>query len=179
MGNLLELAKKLKALADKGIGGEKTNAIEMLEALCKKHNIRIEDLDQEEKKEYFFKINISDAKFFNQIVHGVNRSIPVYGEFPKKHIKEYYLPGNFAIDCTCYEYIEIEAKFNFYLALYKEEVDIFYTAFLKANDLLIVDDKSSDLGQWTEEELANYRRAVEMSGNIKKGEFAKQIGDKK
>lgn len=169
MGNLLELAKKLKALADKGFGGEKTNAIEMLDTLCKKHNINIEDLEDEKKKECFFNIDLAHAKFFNQIVHHVNRAIPVYGEFP----------GNFAIDCTVYEYIEIEAKYHFYLKLYKEELDVFYTAFLNANNLLIIDDKSHDLTQWTDDELEKHRRAVEMSSKIKKGQFSKQLERKK
>ena len=56
MSKNIELAKKLKALADKGIGGEKSNAEAMLNNLMKKHNITIEEIEGEKLMDFFFKI---------------------------------------------------------------------------------------------------------------------------
>ena len=44
----LELARKLKALADKGIDGEKYNAQKQLDKIMKKYGIRMEDLELQE-----------------------------------------------------------------------------------------------------------------------------------
>ena len=51
MSKYIELAKKLKALADRGIGGEKINAEKMLNALMKKHKISIEDIEGEKQED--------------------------------------------------------------------------------------------------------------------------------
>lgn len=137
MDKHIQLAKKLKALADKGVGGEKTNATTMLNNLLKKHNLTIEDIEGEEKKDYFFKLKPEDLQLWNQIIHKVNWEIKCYGEFPKKKIKELNLRGNYMITCTVSEYIEIETMLEIYTRLYKEELEIFYTAFCTANDLLV------------------------------------------
>lgn len=49
-----ELIKKVKALADKGVGGESLSAKEKLKILCDKYNIDEKELEIEEQKEYFF-----------------------------------------------------------------------------------------------------------------------------
>ena len=59
MSKNIDLAKKLKALADRGVDGEKTNAEAMLNSLMKKHNITIEEIEGEELLDFFFKIEKS------------------------------------------------------------------------------------------------------------------------
>ena len=52
---ILELIKKVKALVDKGVGGESSSAKEKLKILCEKYNIsesQLEDID--EKRDYYF-----------------------------------------------------------------------------------------------------------------------------
>ena len=47
---------KLQALAEQGVGGEATNAKEILNKLLKKHKISLESLmDDEKSKDYSFK----------------------------------------------------------------------------------------------------------------------------
>ena len=51
---ILELAKKIKALAERGKDGEKNAAKERLERLCKKHNISENEISiSEERKNYY------------------------------------------------------------------------------------------------------------------------------
>ena len=95
MNKHIELAKKLKALADKGIGGEKVNAEKMLNDLLKKHNITIEDVEGEKTENYFFKVKPEDSNLFIQIVKRVRYDLKVYGEVPAKKIKELHLKGNY------------------------------------------------------------------------------------
>lgn len=173
MSKYIELAKKLKELADRGVGGEKQNAIAMLDSLMKKHSITMDQIEEEKTSDYFFTIEKSDKKLWHQIVKKVNYSIKTYGEFPKKLIKDYALKGNYMIFCTALEYIEIEVKYNFYKRLYSEEVDIFYSAFLKANNLLVENPNSDE--EMTKEDYEEWKRINELSKKIKVGQFLKQI----
>ena len=55
---ILELAKKIKALAEKGNGGERNAAKEKLERICQKYNISDSELSiSEETKNYYIVIN--------------------------------------------------------------------------------------------------------------------------
>ena len=174
MSKYIELAKKLKALADRGIGGEKVNAEKMLNALMKKHKKSIEDIEGEKQEDYYLKIDSTHIKIFNQIAKKVNRSVKVYGEFPKNIIRKHRLKGNYMITCSPAEYVEIEAKYDFYSKLYKDEFDIFFTSFLKANSLLL-DNLSTEEKELTKEEYEKWKRISEMAGAIKVGHFMKQI----
>lgn len=171
----IKLAKKIKALAEKGIDGEKENAQQKLDLLMNKHNISHDDIEGVEILNYFFNVKKNDFPLWYQLVKRINESIRTYGAFPIKKIKALQLKGNYMISCTPVEYIEIEAKFEFYLKLYTKELDIFTTAFYSANDLLI--DNPDAVNNLSEEELKNARRANDMAKNIKKGEFMRRLSN--
>ena len=175
MSKHIELAKKLKALADKGVGGEKINAERMLNDILKKHNLTIEDIEGEQTRDYCFKLKKGEDKLWGQIVARVNPKINKYGEFPAKIIKAHNLQGNYMITCTSAEYVEIESMFNVYNRLYKEELDIFYSAFCTANDLLVTVDSPKSTKDLTEEEYNKWLRAQQMASKIKSETFKKQI----
>lgn len=174
MSKHIELAKKLKALADRGVGGEKINAEMMLNALMKKHNITIEDIEGEKLEDYYFSFDKSEHSLWLQIVKTTNRNIKCYGEFPEKVIKEFELKGNYMITCSASDFIEIEAKHDFYKSLYKEELDVFYTAFLSANKLFFIKEESEEK-EMTEEEYRKWKRIAELSAKITIGKFRKQL----
>lgn len=177
MDKIIQLAKKLKALADRGTGGEKINAETMLNALMKKHNISIEDIEGEKQEHYFMNLDATEVKIFNQIAKHVNRSLIVYGEFPKNEIRKYKLTGNYMVKCIPSEYIEIEAKYTFYIKLYKSELSIFFSSFLKANDLLLT--PTGEEQEPSKEELEKWKRINEMADSIKSEKFRKQLSTPK
>ncbi len=176
MSKHIELAKKIKALVDQGVDGEKISASTLLEKLIQKHNITLEDIEGEYVMDYFFNFPKSDHTLWYQIVKCVNFNIKCYGEFPAKVMKSHSLKGNHMITCTPSEYIEIEAKFNFYKKLYESEAKIFFDAFLKANNLLITIPNRPDR-EMTKEDYELWKRTHEMAQKIKVGEFNKQITD--
>jgi len=178
MSKHIELARKLKALADKGTGGEKINAEVMLNALMEKHGITIEEIEGEKIEDYFFNIEKHRQPLWHQIVKHTNYSIKCYGELPKESIDKYLLAGNWMISCTASEYIEIEAKCDFYQRLYDEETNIFYGAFLRANDLLVKNPNKEEK-EMTLEEYEKWKRVNDMAGNITIGQFRKQISQPK
>lgn len=176
MSKHLELARKLKALADRGVGGEKETAESMLNALLKKHNITIEEIECEKIEEYYFNLTPGEHDLWHQIIKHVNYSIKCYGEFPKKLIKDAELGGNYMIKCTAANYVEIDAKYAFYKNLYNEELDVFYSAFLMANDLLVDNpNKKDDNSDISMEDYEQWKRRKDMAEKITVGQFRKQL----
>lgn len=56
--------KKLQELALRGVGGEAQNAQRVLEALCEKYGLTLEDLDQDAKVTYEFPLRASIRSLF-------------------------------------------------------------------------------------------------------------------
>lgn len=65
-GILLKI-RKLQALAERGVGGEATNAKILLSALCEKYGIDESKLDEEEKQWYEFEMRTLVQKLFLQL----------------------------------------------------------------------------------------------------------------
>ena len=174
MDKYINLAKKIYTLSKNGVGGEKSNAEKILNDFLEKHNISIEDLENEELGDYFFNLEKNDYELWNQIVSKVNRTIKRYGKFPIKAIKSLGFQGNYFITCTAAEYVEIESMYIHYKKLYKEELSVFFYAFCDANDLLVNanENDSQELSEKEEEELI---RAMKMARSIKKESFRRQL----
>lgn len=175
MSKAIELGKKLKALADKGVGGEKLNAEKMLSQLLKKHNLTIEDIEGEKIDHHYFNLKKEEERLWSQVVKSVNNEISCYGPFPVKDIKRVGLEGNYLIDCTVSEYVEIEAKNVIYQRLYKDELNIFYHAFCTANNILVQPKKSIDISDLEVDEIKTLLRVRQMSRNINSEIYRKQL----
>lgn len=172
----IELIRKIKALAERGVDGEAINAKDLLLKMLNRHNLTIEDIEGEKQQDYFFKAHGINGTLLHQIAKRVNYALKVY-EFPASKIKEYNLSGNLMVTCTPAEFIEIEQMFHVYSKLYKEESEVFYMAFLSANDLLATppEDKQKSTDDLTPEELENWRRANQMASKIKRETIRKQL----
>lgn len=174
----IELIKKLKALSEKGVGGEAINAQKFFQKMLHKHNLTISDIDGEKQEDFFFNARGINARLFHQIVKRVNYDLKVY-QFPSAKVKQFKLTGNSMVTCTPAEFIEIEQMFDVYTKLYKKESEVFYSAFLSANDLLArppkEEQKSTD--DLTPEELEEWMRVNQMAGNIKKETIRKQLSN--
>ena len=178
MDKHVELIKKLKALADRGVDGEAKNAQKLLDKMLKKHNLTVEDIEGEKQQDYFFKATGINASLFAQIVKRVNYDLKIYF-FPAAKVKQFGLAGNHMITCTAAEFIEIEQMFDVYKRLYKKESEIFYKAFLAANDLLAIPPKSeqkttSDLSP---EEFEEWKRTQAIASKIKTETIRKQLSN--
>lgn len=127
--DIKEKLKKIKALADLGIGGEKTTAMRMYEDMKIKY--RFEDIEITEDNiecEWFrYKDNL-DNKLLKQICYMVTGS----SEFYKRKNGRYKLIG---CECSKFEKDEIEFYFEYYKAHLNKELDIFYSAFCSVNHL--------------------------------------------
>lgn len=177
MSKYIELAKKIKALAEQGIDGEKENAEKLLKSLMKKHNISIEDLEDEKIEPFYFEIPPSTHELEYRILHQLTGmfKIKLYGRFPPKVMKEYGLKGNYMIECSKVVYLEINAKYEFYISRMEKRINEFFHAFCIKNNLLVDPGEKVEL---SDEDKKKYRNAVKLSMGMERDSFSKQIEKK-
>ena len=90
---IIELAKKIKALAEKGKGGERNAAKEKLERICEKYNISPDEIStSDESKDYYIIINLALGGAFENQQSNID-----HNALPAKYIIDYvrvYAPNN-------------------------------------------------------------------------------------
>lgn len=172
MSKLLDLAKKFKALAEQGEGGEKETAANMLEKFLRKHNIKLDDIEEETITEHRFKFAKEDERLFIQVAAVTVADVRFYGINGNKNARKYM---TLIIDCTLAQSIEIRAKFEFYKRAWKKDVDLFFRAFIHKNHLAISSSKEDQEKELTPEELADIYRMSQMMQGMDKHHFLKQI----
>ncbi len=130
-----ELLQKLKALADRGIGGEKVNAQRKLDEYMKKYGYTLEDLDEPQKISFEIKCkNETEKTLLLQIIYKVTNNMHSAYTFtwtrngkPCKNLV--------GCDVTTAQKIEIDFLFDFYKRLYAKEINIFLQAFIQKHQL--------------------------------------------
>ena len=125
--------ERVKALAERGVGGEKENAEALLNRLMAKYSISEEDIEDTAERDYFIRYhNFWERKLIVQIAYkhlGSGHCCGTVGTQSGRPHKK------ICVTCTPAQYIEIEADFEFYKAAWEEELAIFYSAFISKNDI--------------------------------------------
>lgn len=167
---IIELAKKLHALSERGVGGEKENAGTMLRRLMAKHNITLDDVTSEavlpRQVPYTTKEN---RQFVHQVISSVMGRVAVFTVKGRKY---------FLVDMTTAEHLEIIEKSEHDWRLWEEERALFYSAFIQANQLY---SKRSDVEehgeppQLTPDELAHLRRLHGLMSQVRTDSPTKRL----
>jgi len=128
---LMEKIASLKALSERGVGGEKLNAEERLRCLMQKHGISEEELEDAGVRIYWiaFKTDF-ERLLLHQLAYmhlGSGHSFGCVGMYTNRARKKV------GVECTPAQYIEIEADFALYRVAMAEEMEIFYSAFIQKN----------------------------------------------
>ncbi len=159
----IALIRKLQALADRGIGGEKYNAQKALEKFLAKNNLTIEDLERIDIKEYNFKQVPARYRYiFFGIVLSTIAGLKTY-----KKSKSFYW-----IECTEAQSVEVKMKYDFYKRAFDRQLQTFTTAFCFKNDLT---HKVDSLSQLTEEEIEEIRKAQAMARGMEASTYHKRL----
>ncbi len=164
----LELAKKFKALAEQGVGGEKYNAQKKLASLMKRYNITENDIKEDVRSQVKFKMKKDQRKLFYQVYISVTGSERNFWRWKKP---PYFYVG----EVTPLEELEIRAKFDFYWRLYQQNLDMFFTAFVYKNHLYASDRHSSSDEELTPEEWERFRKIAAMVESIQTAPYRKQL----
>ncbi len=157
------LLRKLHALAQRGVGGEKENVEKALRRLMKRHGVTLEDIAEERKERRLFCFKTKEERsFMLQVISSVNGSSGAYTTRRGQR-------GRFWVELTTSEHLEAVMKIEHYWPMFKEERALFYEAFIQANKLY---RKSSDKNKvraedLTEEGARRLMRMAEMMRGIR------------
>lgn len=123
-----ELLKKLQALAERGVGGEKETAQKKLKQLMKKYGVEDADLSEDEEDHDFRYHNEFEKKILRQLFYKI---------VPDFRSRTYFYQcgkgskSTYGIRCTKAQALQIQIEYDFYCDLWKEEVDFFMSAFIQ------------------------------------------------
>ena len=172
--------KKIKALAERGIGGEKEAARKLLAALCAKYGISEEEISEEKKYTYSFHVRTSVFQLFLQVYSSMFGGTERYEN--ELHIYKSKNGNDIICDFTPVEYIEFSQLWEWHRKNYLEERKkmrkLFENGYIRKHNLFPTEldpkFKKKD-NEMTFEELA----AIEaLASACENKTFHKQIGDK-
>lgn len=163
---VLDKLGKIKALAERGVGGEKETALRMYEELCRKYEISEDEAEaalMKQEKRWFGYSTPLEEELLLQIFYKVTGSMESYiytGKYSRRKKR--------GCVCTELEAAEIQLLFNFYREKMKEELKVFMIAFKQKNNLFpdetarAYKEYDGPERQLTEEEERRYKKAAFM-----------------
>lgn len=173
---LLEKIKAVKALAERGVDGEKESAQATLARLMEKYGVTDEELETERVQTAWFRYRDEfESRILRQVIYMVTGKVSFgcVGTYTNRTRKKR------GVDCTAAERLEIEANYSFFLAAAKKELEIFLTAFASKNRLYPSPEKdtlrSSDDRELTPEERARYLKAGLMAEGMERHTLEKML----
>lgn len=132
------LLKKIRALAERGVGGEADNAEEILRRLMEKYGVSEDELDEEERRRHDFEYHGKEQeKLLRQVIFKVTGGYAynlVYNATGRK------VKTRLGADCTAAEKVEIEFLFDFYTRLWERERAAFLSAFIQKHRIFSIRD---------------------------------------
>lgn len=143
---LIQLAKKLQVLAERGVGGEKLTAAAKLEQIVRKYNIDLSGSPVPTEHEYFIK-TVHKELFF----------AVVWNTMPKWDGKYRVIRGSrrcIRLTCTELEHLEITAKFDIYARDYDKQRKQFLLAYILKNNICS-GNASNDAGKGSDTAMSN------------------------
>lgn len=174
MSNKAELLKKIKALADRGVDGERESAQTLLARLMEQYGISETDLEEERRETAWFRYSQeTERRLLNQIIYMVTgrTGFGCVGAYSGRKRKET------GVDCTAAERLEIEANYAFFKEAMKKELEIFYSAFANKNNLFPPADKVKprSIEELSPEEKAYYVKVGLMAEGMERHTLRKAI----
>lgn len=163
---VLEKLGKIKALAEKGIGGEKETAMRMYAELCRKYDISDDEAQIEKVEERWFSYRTdTEERLLRQVFYKVTGSTDCY-----VYVGPYKRRKKRGVMCTRLEALEIELLFNFYREQLKAELEVFMGAFMSANSIYPDESarcyKEREESELTDKEKEKMFRMALMAGQI-------------
>lgn len=158
---LLEKLMKVKALADRGEGGERESAERTLAAMMERYGISNADIENNQISTHWIRYKTEwERRLLHQLAYmylGTGHSFGCVGTYTGRSRKKV------GIDCTPAQYIEIEADFAFYSAALEEEMGLFYSAFLQKNNLFPPPELARESTEEEKDEAIDLERIAKIS----------------
>ncbi len=162
---------KVLELAERGVGGEKSNAKAILKAGLRKYGLTLDELTDGKRRKvvegHSFEGKI-ERRLLLQIICVVANTSSIMG---KRKGKKYY------VKLTPVQHIEVDAMFGYYRGLLEKELDVFIVAFVNKHDLFNDESRlrsSQGVGN-DRADLINYAKVAAMGLGMESGAYRKQI----
>lgn len=171
MDDILSRAKKLYALALRGVGGEREQARQILDKLLVKYDLSISDIeDTQVEMRYFHYVGEEQRIILRQVAYKVTDDInSAHGVryADTKSSEEDIL----AVECTAGQEVEINFLFDFYVQLWESEKSFMIKAFVQKHQLFgKPDDTASD-----EMDKTDLRRIIKMMKSLSDADPIRRI----
>jgi hypothetical protein len=129
MSNITEKLRKLLELSRRGVGGERANALELLEALMRKHRVSMADLGVDERVRHYF--TPPKGQFGRRLLFQTFGAVGLDSSWWSNR----NWPGKIGKDVTPAERIEIEMRVAAYVPELNKSLDICFRAFVQTNKI--------------------------------------------
>lgn len=146
----IQRIKKLQALAERSVGGEKTTAQKKLAKLLKDNGIN--SLDELQKEEYEYTIFSYNGKHEIKLLRQCMYKV-MGAKSDRTAYKPYGRRQKIGIYCTKAQKIEIELEFEFYRNVFYEELSTFMDAFIQAQKIFPEDAPVGDYDEFNERDM--------------------------
>ncbi len=159
----------IKKLAERGVGGEKSNAEQLLKALCAKHKINPEDITVER----IFELNVGKkGTFKHDLAIAVCCKIFGYAGFVEFGCRVHR--RNLIVDIETMPdiFADLEGTIGMMLSHHKKEMEIFNSAFIHRHNLAIDTKEDREINP---KDFQRHLRIAEMARSIDKKDYVKQI----
>jgi hypothetical protein len=135
---LIDKLKKIEALARSGVGGEKATAQRMLDALCEKHGITLDQIISPEKKPVRFPYKDElDMTLLCHIAMNICQTRKITNWKTRKG-------RAICFELTIAQAIDVEDAFRHYREAWRKQLKEFMSAFVNANRLFPPDEGDDD-----------------------------------
>lgn len=159
---LLQKIKRVQALAQHGVDGERDSAAAMLEKLMKQYGIAEADIAEERREMAWFRFKAPiEEKLLGQVIYSVMGDCPVYDCKGRESNRKHKVVG---CKCTAAERLEIELSFEFFNRAMQAELERFISAFINKNRIFPPQDKAGivpDRPEMSREEIMKLAAMME------------------
>lgn len=180
MNKATELARKIKALTEKGATpGERTAAAAALKKIMQQHGLKLEDIEDHEEVELFwYEKNLT--KYERQLCAQITGMVYPDREFGIVNVrKKNFVGGNYYRS----EWIDIICRFELFINDYrrqrskymKTQEDLFVRAFVNKNNLFPTGDLATKSKKIKPLSPAEAMKMMEIMTDIQKVEYNKQL----
>lgn len=136
---ILQKIKRVQALAERGVAGERESAAATFDRLMKQYGISEADIAEERREIAWFRFKTPlERKLLGQVIYAVTGrdAYGCVGTYTNRTRKQ------LGVECTAAERLEIELSFEFFNAAMEEELERFYRAFVNKNEIFPTADKA-------------------------------------
>jgi len=171
----LERLKKLKVLAERGSPGEKDNAKLLLDRLCKKYGVSLDDVKTSDQKIIRWFKHKRGGHSRELLVQCIAKALNQSTFTTSRRGRNGGWRSEIGVECTAAEAIEIELDFSFYSAALEVEIDRLFNMFIQRNDVFSRSGEPSDSD--SDKKLTS--EDIDMYNALKKHSRTLQIEGKK